>query len=181
MKRKKVIALIVILCILLLAGTVVFLVFDRNDWRIPYIAFMENSTREDCLYICSDGDIYAAVSEVAFTTKTEELEKKIKEKDYADILEFVGTTDADKVYEMHQLMCKVAIKEGYYFEYESITAPKGKEYGGKVRYWNGYYYNDEEAMEVCGFYRSNAGVICSDKRAYKIVEWMYDCLKEYME
>ena len=153
----------------------------RNDRRIPYIAFMENSTREDCLFICFDGGIYAAISEAAFTAEPEELEKKIKEKDYADMPEFVGTTDADKVYKMHRLMCRVALKEGYHVDHKSTMAPSGKEYGGKVRYWNGFYFNEEGETKVRGFYKSNADLVCSDKRAYKIVKWMYNCLKEYME
>lgn len=181
MKRKKVIVSILVLCILLLVGVAVSFLLCGKKHQVPYIAFMENSTREDCLYICSDGNIYAAISEEAFTMTPEELERRIKENDYADILKFMGTTDASNVYRMHRLMCKVAIKGEYLLLDETIIEPDRDEYGEKKRYWNGYYYNEYGKVDVFGFYRSNSDVICSDKRAYKIVNWMYDCLKEYME
>ena len=133
------------------------------------------------LHICSDGNIYAAISEEAFLKTPEELEKRIKENDYADMLKFKGTTDADKVYRMQRLMCKVAVKDGYYLLDKTIVGPNGNEYGGRIRYWNGYYYDEQGNVNVCGFYMSNSDKYCSDARAYIIVDWLYDSLKEYME
>ena len=181
MKRKKLIVSMVIFCIVALLGAAVFLGVSRKEHRIPYIAFRVSSTIEDGLYICSDGDIYGAISDVAIKLTPEELEKRIKENDYADILKFKGTTDADKVYKMHRLMCRVVLKEGYYILDKTIVGPNSGGYEDKVRSWLGYYYDENGDVELVRIYKSNSDKYCSDARAYIIVDWLYDSLKEYME
>ena len=183
MMNKKIKSIIMILILLVISVTTVLVVIRNKklEQQIPYIAFVENSTREDCIFICSDGDIYAATSEDAFTMDFAEMAKKIQEDDYADVLEFVGTTDAKKVRKKYRLFLKVVLRDGYYVTSKYKIMPTSKEYGGKVRYWSGIYYDDEGVLKSCGIYQSNADMVCSDIRAYKIVEWMYNCLKDYME
>ena len=42
-------------------------------------------------------------------------------------------------------------------------------------------YDDEGELMPRVIYHSNADKACSDIRAYSIVRWMYNCLKDYME
>lgn len=188
MKNKKKVSSIAILIMLIVAAMAVIVVISNKETeqQIPYIAFVENSTREDCLFICANGDIFAATSEEAFIMDFSELAEKIQEDNYADILEFMGTTDAGKVKKMYRLYSSVVLKDGYYVTSRKEEGPAlqvygGKEYGGKVRYWSGIYYDDEGELMSRGIYQSNSDMICSDIRAYVIVEWMYECLKDYME
>ena len=99
MKIKKIKSIIMILILLIISVTTVLVVIRNKklEQQIPYIAFVENSTREDCIFICANGDIYASTSEEAFTMDFSEMAVKIQGDDYSDILEFVGTTDAKKV------------------------------------------------------------------------------------
>lgn len=185
MKKTK--WLIIVPCVVILICATIFIAlkFEEDNREIPYIAFMENFDRANCLYICANGDIYASTSEEAFSTPLAELSAKIQREEYADILEFVGTTDAKEVRKMYRLFCSVVLKEGYYCSNRTNTEPDaGGTSGGyenKVRYWSGMYYNDKEKLVTKMIYESKSDKICTDKRAYKIVEWMYECLKDYFD
>ena len=183
MKIKKIKSIIMILILLIISVTTVLVVIRNKklEQQIPYIAFAENSTREDSIYICSDGDIYAATSEDAFTMDFAEMAEKIQEDDYADVLEFVGTTDAKKVKKMYRLFSSVVLNEDYRVKSKKKIVPTSQEYGGKVRYWSGRYYDEEGELHTRCIYQSNVDKFCSDIRAYSIVRWMYNCLKDYME
>lgn len=183
MKIKKIKSIIMILILLIISVTTVLVVIRNKklEQQIPYIAFGENSTREDCIFICSNGEIYAATSEEAFLMDLSETAKKIQEDDYADILEFVGTTDAKKVKRMYRLYSTVVLNEDYRVKSKKEIVPASQEYGGKVRYWYGNYYDEEGELHTICIYQSNADKFCSDIRAYSIVRWMYNCLKDYME
>jgi len=183
MKNKKVRLIITILILLVISVTTVLVVIRNKklEQQIPYIAFMENFSRSECLFICSNGDIYASISEEAFTMDFSEMAKKIQEDDYADVLEFVGTTDAKKVKKMYRLYSSVVLNEDYRVKSKKRDEPASQEYGGKVRYWYGIYCNDDGEFLTKKIYQSNADKFCSDIRAYSIVRWMYNCLKDYME
>lgn len=183
MKNKKAFSIIAILTIMIAVVTVVVVVISHKkaEQLVPHIAFVENSTREDCLFICASGDIYAATSEEAFLMDFSQLAEKIQEGNYADILKFMGNTDAGKVKKMYQLYSSVVLNKDYYVAHKKGAEPAQNEYGGKARYWSGVYYNDDGVLMTRGIYQSNMNKICSDTRAYDIVEWMYDCLKGYIE
>lgn len=178
-KTKK--ASVIVIVIIIIIMVVAVLVVARREEKIPYIAFMENHTREECLFICANGDIYASTSEEAFTMDFAEMEEKIQANDYADILKFMGTTDAKKVKKMYKLYTSIVINNEYHVANKKGEQPASQEYGGKVRYWSGIYYNDEGELVTRNIYQSNAGKVCSNKLAYIIVKWMYNCLKEYIE
>ena len=183
MKIKKIKSIIMILILLIISVTTVLVVIRNKklEQQIPYIAFMENRSRSECLFICANGDIYAATSEEAFTMDFSEMAEKIQEDDYADVLEFVGTTDAKKVKKMYRLYSVVVLNENYRVKSKKKIVPASHEYDDKVSYWSGLYYDDEGELMPRVIYHSNADKVCSDIRAYKIVEWMYNCLKDYME
>ena len=187
MKKKRWrMILLLFICI----GSALFLMVRLiQNKQIPYIAFMYNSTRENCLYICTDGDIYASTSEESFVMSHEEVIDKIKQNDYSDILKYVGKTNAGKVRKMYRLFSRVVLDEDYYVDYISMDVPASTEYGGKEGYWYGIYeseydeFNEIEEGELmtCAIYISNAGYYCTDKRGYKIVDWMHEVLKDYMK
>lgn len=179
----KILFLIVILC-----GAAAFIIVrsKQRERPIPNVVFIQNSTREDCIYICSNGAIYAAMSEEAFITPISELDEKIQQNNYEDILELVGTTDPQKVRKMYSLFLSVVVNDRYRLRPISNEIPNGStsvaaanNYENKKQYWTGIYYNDEGCLTTRGIYESRSDLICSDKRAYKIVQWIYDCLKEY--
>lgn len=180
MKKKKWFILIPITLVLLVCA--VFFVINIIEVRrtVPYIAFMQNSTRTNCLYICSNGDIYAATSEESFVMDFPELIECIKEKEYADILEYVGSTNRWEVQKMHRLFREVVVNEEYRVYPRRPDGPSADEYGGSEGYWGGIYY-DDGIPKYKEIYTSNADMLCTDERAYEIVDWMYDCLKDYMK
>ena len=100
---------------------------------------------------------------------------------------FIGGTCG--VRKMYRLFSRVVLDEDYYVSYISMDVPASTEYGGKKGYWYGIYeseydeFNEIEEGELitCVIYISNAGRYCTDKRGYKIVDWMYEVLKDYME
>jgi len=180
MKKKRRTVIVFSIGIILACIAVLVIAKVRENRReIPYIAFMENFDRSSCLYICANGYIYASTSEEAFTTPIAELSEKIQCNEYADILKFVGTTDARKVYNMYCLFEKVVVTEDYYIASKSNSGPASDKYGEKVRYWTGIGYNEDGHLTYYTIYQSKSDKICSDKRAYKILEWMYECLKDY--
>lgn len=187
MKKRR---FILVLILFVVISSTIFSVFRMiQNKRIPYIAFMYNSTREDCLYICSDGDIYASTSEESFVMSHEEVIDKIKQNDYSDILKYVGKTNARKVRKMYRLFSRVVLDEDYYVDYISNSVPASTEYEGKNGKWYGIYACEADEYEGCEegelwscvIYYSNADRCCTDKRGYKIVDWMYECLKDYMK
>lgn len=187
MKKKqwiiKILFLLVIIC------CVIVFIIVRNKQRecpIPNVVFIQNSTREDCMYICSNGNIYASISEEAFITPLSELDEKIQQNNYKDILEYVGTADSQKVHKMYSLFLRVVLKDGYCLKPKSNIIPNGSigvstanNYEDKRQYWTGIYYNDEGCLAYKAIYESGTDMVCSDKRAYKIVQWICDCLEEY--
>lgn len=180
MKKKK--WLIILLILAVVAVCVSFLVIRiKQNKRIPYIAFMYNSTREDCLYICSNGKIYAAVSEESFVMSHEKVIQKIKQNDYGDILEYVGSTNASKVCKMYRLFSKVVFSEDYFVKDIRNFGPALTEYDGKEGHWYGLYSDEKGKLMTAVIYHSNVDKYCTDERAYKIVDWMYDTLKDYMK
>ena len=182
LKKRKIMIISVTILFIVALVTVVAVVTNRKlEQKLPYIAFMENSTREDCIFICANGDIYAAASEEAFVADLSETAKKIREDNYGDMLELVGTTDAGTVKLMYGLYLAVVLKDEYFVTSVYKDVPAFKEYGGKVRYWTGVYYDEKGEMMPRGIYQSNADKVCSDMRAYIIVGWLYDCLKDYIE
>ena len=178
LKRKKWIIVTVLITMALL-GVVLFVGKVAENRQIPYIAFMSNADRETCLYICKNGDIYASLSEESFLMEKSELIEKIRKKDYAGVLEYVGETDAKQVREMYRLFSEVVLAEGYYVEVSDSGIPNSASYDEEAWYWYGLCYDEAKAVETRVIYISDDTRVCSDKRAYEIVEWMYDVLKEY--
>lgn len=82
---------------------------------------------------------------------------------------------------MYRLFSSVVLNEDYRVKSKKKIVPASQEYGGKVRYWYGRYYDEEGELHTRCIYQSNADKFCSDIRAYSIVRWMYNCLKDYME
>lgn len=178
MKKKK--RLLVLLLLTVVVVCIAFLVIRiKQNKRIPYIAFMHNADRAHCLYICSDGKIYASTSEESFVMDNADVIEKIRQNDYADILEYVGSTKAGKVRRMHRLFMRVVIDKEYYFKRPMIQL--FEESKGRKQYWSGMYYSEEGKPVTRSFYISNVTGKCTDERAYKIVDWMYGTLKDYMK
>ena len=100
-------------------------------------------------------------------------------KDYAGFLEYVGETDAGQVREMYRLFSEVVLAEGYYVEFSSSGIPNSASYDDEKWYWYGLCYDETGDVETRVIYVSDDARVCSDKRAYEIVEWMYNVLKEY--
>lgn len=170
-----------LLMLFVVISSAIFFVFRMvQNKQIPYIAFKYNTRRENSLYICSDGKIFVSTSEEAFMMAKEEIITKIKQNDYSDILEYVGTTKPAKVRKMYRLFSRVVLKEDYRVRRLYYAVPASAEYGGTVGYWYGVYSGGDGKLKVKTIYHSNSEEYCSDKRAYKIVDWMYECLKEYM-
>ncbi len=114
LKKRKIIIISVTILFIVALVTVVAVVTNRKlEQKLPYIAFMENSTRED---------------------------------NYGDMLELVGTTDAGTVKLMYGLYLAVVLKDEYFVTSVHKDVPAFKEYGGKVRYWTGVYYDEEGKM-----------------------------------
>lgn len=179
LKRKSGI-IFTLLIIIVLFGVAVFVSNVVENRQIPYIAFMSNHDRKTCLYICRNGDIYASLSEEAFLMNESDLIDKIRKNDYAGVLEYVGRTDARKVKEMHRLFSEVVLAEGYYVQFPSSGIPNSAGYDDEKWYWYGLCYDEEGEVEIRVIYISDKVRECSDKRAYEIVDWMYDVLKDYM-
>lgn len=157
--------------------------------KIPYIAFMQNFDKETCFYICSDGKIYASTSEESFHLTSSELIERVQRDDYSDMLELVGRTSGMQVREMYRLFSDVVLDDEYRLRRKHLTVIdsyayegdfKGESYEDKVWYWYGIYYNEKGEADSRCFYQSLSDMVCSDKRAYKIVGWMYDTLKSYI-
>lgn len=179
MKNKRWIIFISIVITALIG--IVLLVGRMLECRqIPYIAFMSNRDRETCLYICRNGDIYTSLSEESFLMEKSELIEIIRKNDYGDVLEYVGKTDARMVREMHCLFSEVVLAEGYYVQYPKLGIPNSASYDEEKWYWYGLCYDEAGNVETRVIYISDGVRVCSDKRAYEIVDWMYDVLKNYM-
>ena len=147
---------------------------------IPHVSFMYNISRNKCFYICSNGDIYASTSEESFEMDFSELIECIKQKEYEEILIHVGKTDGRKVREMYHLFLEVVVNEEYWVRPERYDGPQAEEYGGTEALFGGIYYDENRVPTYDKIYMSNADMLCSDERAYEIVDWMYDVLKDYM-
>lgn len=163
-----------------LLGVAFFVEKILGSKQFPYITFMSNSDRETCLYICRNGDIYASLPEKSFLMDKSELIEKIRKNDYAGVLECVGETDAGKVREMYRLFSEVVLAEGYNVEYPKLGILNSASYDEEKWYWYGLCYDEVGDAETRVIYISDGVRVCSDERAYEIVDWMYDVLKDYM-
>jgi len=177
-KKRRIIVVVASIVLILSVFLIVNkLVIVRT---IPHVSFMYNISRAKCFYICSNGDIYASTSEESFEMEFSELIECIKQKEYEDILIHVGNTDGRRVRKMYRLFLEVVVNEDYGVRPERYYGPQTEEYGGTEALFGGIYYDENRVPTYDTIYISNAGRICSDERAYEIVDWMYDVLKDYM-
>lgn len=186
MKKKRgmivVLISVVVICILFLIIREV--IIART---IPHIAFMHNTSRAKCLYICSDGNIYASTSEESFVMENSELAERIKQENYDDILVYVGHTNVRTLRKMYRLFTEVVVNQKYGVYSTVIEVPNSREYGGSGEYggseghWGGFYYDENRDIKYDSIYVSNADMRCTDERAMEIVDWMYETLKDYMK
>lgn len=169
------IALVLLVCAVLFVGKII------ENYRIPYIAFRMNCTNDRCYYICSNGSIYASASGEVAEMEISELIKKIKQRDTADSLDYVGSTDRREVKETHRLFMEVVFHEEYY----SYVIPRAEDdsEGHRATKGNvGGIYYDEDGVPTYQWISSLDGdTVCSDARAYWIADWMKECLKDYMK
>ena len=178
MKKRRIIAVVASIVLILSVFLIVNkLVIVRT---IPHVSFMYNISRAKCLYICSNGDIYASTSEESFGMEFSELIECIKQKEYEDILIHVGNADGRKVRKMYRLFLEVVVNENYGVRPERYDGPQAEAYGGPEALFGGIYYDENRVPIYDTIYISNADMLCSDERAYEIVDWMYDVLKDYM-
>ena len=178
---------------LLVVGLITFMVYIDFQQKItiydrmPFIAFYSNTTREDGIYICSNGDMYQGVSEESFLMASEDIANRIKNKEFDGFLKYLGNCGEDKTKQMYVKFYRICVNETYRVERRSYEEPKNatKESNGSQgfetyhRYWFGFYADENGIVNPCEIYISKEGLVCSDTRAYKIVEWMYDCLVQY--
>ena len=183
-KRCMIVVLIAIFVVCILFLVIREVIIART---IPHIAFSHNTSRAKCLYICSDGNIYASTSEESFEMENSELAERIKQEDYDDILVYVGHTNVRMLRKMYRLFTEVVIKQEYGVYPTVIEVPNSGEhdgsgeYGGSEGYWGGYYYDENRDIKYDSIYVSNADMRCTDERALEIVDWMYETLKDYMK
>lgn len=178
MKKRRIIVVVASIVLILSVFLIVNkLVIVRT---IPHVSFMYNISRAKCFYICSNGDIYASTSEESFEMEFSELIECIKQKEYEDILIHVGNTDGRRVRKMYRLFLEVVVNEDYWVRPERYDGPQTGEYGGAEALFGGIYYDENRVPTYDKIYVSNADKLCSDERAYEIVDWMYEVLKDYM-
>ncbi len=187
MKKGRWILISLLLVIVL--GVVLIVITERlktkreeENIKIPYITFMHNFNRADCLFLCSDGSIYASTSEEAFLMSFSELAEKAEQKKYEGILELVGTTDAQKVREMYHVFYQVVVEEGIRFNYPMVEPNVEDPESEKERhYWKGLYYSDEGELEKDTFFIAKKQGTCSDERLLALMDWLHGCLSKHMK
>ena len=153
--------------------------------KMPFLAFYSNGTREDGVYFCSNGDMYQGFSEESFLMPPDEIAQRIQNNDYDGLLKYLGNCGAAKTRQMYVLFHKVYMNDNYrlkdspYGEPQGGILGSGRDYDSKHQYWAGYFFDEEGKFNIGIFYISDDGKVCSDKRAYIIVKWMYQCLVKY--
>ena len=178
--RKQVVAFILAISIVLL-GLAFFVKEVIKYKQIPYIAFMSNHDRETCLYICKNGDIYASTSGESFIMEKSDVVERICQNDYSDILNYVGSIKAREVRHMYDLFSEVVLDEEYRLRTLTYDEPEDPRYNPGKWYWYGWYYDEHGEFLSEIIYISDDDHECSDRRAYEIVDWMCEVLKEYMK
>lgn len=182
-QRKKGVIISVIVVLLMIGGVLlVTLILKDNAQKrsgIP-IAFFENMTREDCFFICSDGELYLGFSEETFLMSLEDIAERIQKNDYDDILKHVGSVSKKEVKEKYALFQEVCLAEGYHLDDTSYDTPNGEHnYDDAKRFWMGVHPGEDGKMERTMIYQSGGTHACSDKRAYEIVKWMDELVVKY--
>lgn len=179
MKKRKPWLLISIFIVLLL-GTVVIVGAVIKYKKIPYVAFICNHRITPCLYICKNGDVYASTSEELFTSDMAEIEQ-IRRNGFADSINYVGSTNAREVCHMYDLFSEVVLDEQYRVNDMTDEGVPERRYNPKTRHWYGVHLDENGNAKVKMIYISDDDHECSDKRAYEIVDWMFETLKDYMK
>ena len=196
MNKKKTMRIIigVLLLIFFLIGSFVIILYKYKRKKtiiekMPYIVFCSNTTRMDDVFVCANGDIYLGYTEDSFIMPIEEIEKRIINNQYEGLLVYLGNCGVEETMEMYNLFYEVCVNDTYRFTGQSYIEPKNNDeiseneagYNSISRNWYGFYLDNNGENRLIEIYISNKGYECSDKRAYKIIEWMYDCLVKYAD
>ena len=188
-KKKKVVILAGIIVLLgLIIGTGIFLYLYFRDQKIikemPFLVFEANSTREDCIFFCSNGDMYQGFSEESFLMQLDEIAQRIQEDRYDGLLRYLGNCGEKETRQMYVLFYRVCRIGEYQLE-RPLWVPtsqqtRSREYSGRRRYYNGCYFYDGK-LDMMTIYTDREECWCSDERAYKVVDWMHDCIVKYAQ
>ena len=184
-KKKKVVILAGIIVLLgLIIGTGIFLYLYFRDQKIikemPFLVFETSSAREDSIFFCSNGDMYQGFSEESFLMRPDEIAQRIQENRYDGLLRYLGNCGEKETRQMYVLFYRVCRNGKYQLERPLLVPTSqqngGKRYSGRCRDYCGYYFNDDGKLNIMPIYSDLEECWCSDERAYKVVDWMHDCI-----